>query len=308
MRVGLAAAAPTLVLSTMVSCGLASCHGGATARGPADPEQVAARIGDQIITVADVQARMNKQQPYVRARYSSAERRKEFLESLVQFEVLARAARERGYDRDPEVLRAMKDNMVAQLIKREIDDKLKPADVPEADVKKHLDAHPELLVKPEEVRVSQILVKDRERANKVHDEVRSAAAQDQKGFRELVTRYSEDEDSKQRGGDLTFFDRATTMYPKAIVEAAFALAQVGDVSAPVPLDKGFAILKLTQKRPGFTRTLEEVKPTVQRQLFHELRSQKMKEFIAQLRKETKVEIDENNLRKLLVEDKTGAAP
>jgi parvulin-like peptidyl-prolyl isomerase len=70
-----------------------------------------------------------------------------------------------------------------------------------------------------------------------------------KAFRDLVTKYSEDADSKPRGGDLTQFDRATTQHPQAVVTAAFALKEVGDVSDLVATDKGFAILKLTDKAP-----------------------------------------------------------
>src|SRR4051812_437405 len=49
--------------------------------------EVLAKIDDVIITVGDFQNRINQQSPYVRARYTSLERKKEFLDNLVRFEV-----------------------------------------------------------------------------------------------------------------------------------------------------------------------------------------------------------------------------
>ena len=42
-----------------------------------DPEQVLAKIDDIVITVGDFQARINQQSPYVRARYTSMERKRD---------------------------------------------------------------------------------------------------------------------------------------------------------------------------------------------------------------------------------------
>ena len=129
--------------------------------------------------------------------------------------------------------------------------------VPDADVEKYYNAHPEEFNQKDQVRVSQILLKDKAKADKVAAEVKALSKvnmADQKAFRDLVTKYSEDEDSKPRGGDLTFIDKDTQLYPKPIVEGAFSLKEVGDV-VTVKTDKGFHILKLTQKRPGFSRPM-----------------------------------------------------
>src|SRR5207249_10244650 len=76
-----------------------------------DPAQVLAKIDDVVITVGDFQGRINQQSPYVRARYTSLERKKEFLDNLVRFEVLAKEAERRGLGKDEEVVRTMKQVM-----------------------------------------------------------------------------------------------------------------------------------------------------------------------------------------------------
>lgn len=270
-----------------------------------DPAQVVAKVDDNVISVADVQERINKQSPFVRARYTNAERKKEFVDGLVRFEVLAAEAARRGYDKDPDVQRVMKQQMISKLMQKDFESKLKVEDVPDADVEKYYNEHPTEFHQKDEVRVSEILVKDKAKADKAYTEAKAAAKgtqpTDQQPFRNLVTKYSEDEESKPRGGDLSFFAADSATYPKPIVDAAFKLANVGDVSAPVKTDKGWAILRLTQKRPGFNRSLAEVKHQIQQRLFRDLRSKAMDNFVEDLKKKTTIEINEANLAKVVVE-------
>jgi peptidyl-prolyl cis-trans isomerase C len=287
---------------------LPACKRGGKSSGThenVDPSQVVAKVDDNVITVADVQERINKQSPFVRARYTNAERKKEFVDGLVRFEVLASEAARRGYDKDPDVQRVMKQQMISKLMQKDFESKLKVEDVPEADVEKYYNEHPTEFHQKDEVRVSQILVKDKAKADKAYAEAKTAAKNsqptDQQAFRNLVMKYSEDEESKPRGGDLSFFAADSATYPKPIIDAAFKIQNVGDVSAPVKTDKGWAILRLTQKRPGFNRSLAEVKHQIQQRLFRDLRSKAMDNFVEDLKKKTSIEINEANLAKVVVE-------
>jgi len=270
---------------------------------------VLAQVDDIVITDADLKELLARyaSQPFVLARYSSIEKRKELLDSLVRYDVLAIEARKRGYERDPEVQRVAKDRMVKLFTQQEILDKVKPADVPDVDVEKYYKDHATDYARPEMVRTSQILVKERAKAVKILAEVKAAPKSDMKAFRDLVTKYSEDPDSKPRGGDLTQFDRATTQHPQSVVTAAFALKEVGDISDLVSTDKGFAILKLTDKRPALSRSLEEAKPEIQRRLLDDLRAKKKKDYVDEARKTIKVEIFEDQLAKLDLAGSAGSA-
>jgi len=266
--------------------------------------QVVAKVDDNVITVGDVQERINKQSPFIRSRYTTLEKKKEFLDNLIRFEVMAAEAQKRGYDKDPEVIRVMKQQMISKFLQKDFESKLKVEDVPDADVEKYYAAHPEEFNRKDEVRVSQILVKDKAKADKVAAEVRAlpkGPTADQKPFRDLVAKYSEDEDSKQRSGDLTFFDKDSVAYPKPLVDAAFKLAEVGDVAGPIKTEKGYHIIKLTQKKPGFTRPLAEVKRQIQQRLFRDLRTKSMDTFIADLRQKAKIDIYEDKLNKVLID-------
>src|SRR5262249_10537694 len=155
---------------------------------------------------------------------------------------------------DPEVVRVMKQQMISKFLQKDFESKLKVEDVPDADVEKYYKDHPDEFNRKDEVRVAEILVKDKAKADKVYTQAKALpkvapqqmgitpAGGEQKGFRDLVTQYSEDEESKSRGGDLAFFAKDSTAYPKPIVDAAFKLAEVGDLAQPVKTDKGWAII------------------------------------------------------------------
>jgi peptidyl-prolyl cis-trans isomerase C len=251
--------------------------------------------------VSELQDQINRQHPYVRARYSSMERKREFLENFVRVEVLAEEARKRGYDRDPDVLRVMKQQMINALVAKEYDSKWKPEEIPDAEVERYYQEHAAEFNQPEAVRVSQIFTTDRAKAVRAAAAAKAAPPGDAAAFRALVTAYSEDEDSKPRGGDLTFFDRNTGMYPKPLVEAAFALKEVDDVSDPVQSPKGYHVLKLTQRRPGFSRPLSEVKAQIRMRLHNERRAKKMEELVAEMRQRLKVEVYEDKLGEVVVD-------
>jgi len=51
-----------------------------------------ARVGDEVITADEVRQRLNETSPFLRARYGTLERKKEFLENMVRNELLAQEA------------------------------------------------------------------------------------------------------------------------------------------------------------------------------------------------------------------------
>ena len=275
----------------------------ASQQKPEDLAEVLAKVDDVTITVGEFQDRINQQSPYVRARYTSMERKKEFLDNLVRFEVLAKEAQRRGLEKDPEVVRTMKQVMIQKLLKDQFD-KQRMEDISDDECKKFYDAHPEMYNKPEEVRVSSILVKDSATAKKVMNDPRIKGVDNQQ-FRNLVAEYSQDLATKDRGGDLRYFDAKTKDVPKPIVDAAFALQNIGDVSPPVRTEQGVVILKLTGRRKALVRTFDEVKQQIRNQIYRDKRQEAMETFVKNLRDKANVKIDESKLAKVVIE---GAGP
>ncbi|HEV7558423.1 MAG TPA: peptidyl-prolyl cis-trans isomerase [Kofleriaceae bacterium] len=276
---------------------------------------VLAKIDDVTITLGEFQERINRQSPYIRARYTSLEQKKEFLDSLIRFEVLAKEAYRRGIDKDPEVVRTMKQVMIQKLMRDEFDSKVTADTVTDDEMKKYYDANVAEYVKPEEVRASAIILKNKAQADRVLLEARGDAGKTNKGFRDLVTKYSGDEETKLRGGDLRYFDNTTKEVPAPVIKAGFALANTGDVSPVVDAGNGtFYILKQTGRRRAMTKTLDDAKPQIRNKLFRDKRLQAQKDFVDKLRGNAKIDVNESNLAKVridtsaAVDDGHGATP
>ena len=270
-------------------------------------DQPLATIDDVVITLGEFQERLNRQSPYIRARYTSLEQKKEFLDNLVRFEILAKEALRRGYDRDAEVVRTMKQVMIQKLIAEEFDQKLTASSITDEELQKAYNANLAEYVQPEEVRASAIIIKNKAQADRVALEAQGEAGKTNKGFRDLVMKYGQDEDSKLRGGDLRYFAIDNKDIPKPVVEAAFALAQTGDVSGVVAAGDGnFYILKQTGRKKSMTKTFEDAKGMIRNKLFRDKRVVVQDQFLADLRSKAKIVIDEAALAKVRLESSTGA--
>jgi peptidyl-prolyl cis-trans isomerase C len=305
------------ILCALVLC--ASCqkreeaqHGPAGGPGkgaPSAPPQSAeemkaplAKIDDVTITIGEFEERINRQSPYIRARYTSLEQKKEFLDSLVRFEILAKEAYKRGLDKDPEVVRTMKQVMIQKLMRDEFDSKVTADSVKDADMQAYYQANLAEYVKPEEVRASAIILKNKAQADRVLLEAKGDAGKTNKGFRDLVTKYTSDEETKLRGGDLRYFDMTNKDLPAPVVKAAFGLVNTGDVSAVVDAGTGqFYILKQTGRRKSMTKSFDEAKPQIRNKLFREQRMAAQKDFVEGLRQQAKIEVNEANLAKVRID-------
>src|SRR5512137_1463483 len=164
-----------------------------------------------VVTAAEFKARLDEQSPFLRQRYQSLDRKKEFLDSLVKFEILASAAEKEGYQNDPDVQLTMKKAMVQKLVQKRFGDG-DAKDISDADVQKFYDEHKDDFVKPARVRTSALLVAatpaDRAQkgaqAGKLLAQLKASSKKDPQAFQALVRSTSDDAASKGNGGDLGF--------------------------------------------------------------------------------------------------------
>lgn len=98
-------------------------------------------------------------------------------------------------------------------------------------------------------------------------------------FAELAKSVSKDPGSAEQGGDLGWVEKGV-MVPE-FEEAAFALENVGDVSAIVETSFGLHIIKLTDEKPAQAKPFDSVKE----QVIAELRDQKAAERFYELQTE-----------------------
>ncbi|EJS66285.1 peptidylprolyl isomerase [Bacillus cereus] len=122
--------------------------------------------------------------------------------------------------------------------------------VTEKDVKDHY--------KPE-IKASHILVSDENEAKEIKSKLDAGAS-----FEELAKQESQDLLSKDKGGDLGYFNSGT-MAPE--FETAAYKLKVGQISNPVKSTNGYHIIKLTDKKD--LKPYDEVKDTIRKNLEEE---------------------------------------
>jgi peptidyl-prolyl cis-trans isomerase C len=262
--------------------------------------EVLAKVGDRTITVGELADRLASQSPYLRARFESPERRKEFLDNLIRFELLVFEANRRGYADKPEIKRARRNAMIQQLIKKEVDEPLEALEITDEEIKAIYDANPLEFDRLAQVRASDIFIKDRAAAKTL---LASAKKTDLAGFRKLARERSEDEKTKGGGGDLRFFEAVGQGDPPAAIrQAAFSLDKVGAVhSELVEEGDGYHIIMLTGKRAGVTRTYEQAKRAIRHKLTREKKDAAMEALTERLRKQIDVEVDYEALNSIEVD-------
>ena len=267
----------------------------------AQADEVLATVGDRTITVGEFAERLGSQSPYLRARFESPERRREFLDNLIRFELLVHEAKRRGYADRPEVTRARRNAMVQQLIKREVEDKLAAIEITDEEIRTEYDANADEYNRPAQVRANDILIKEKKAAQKVLAKAKKVKNIEE--FRALARENSEDESTKARGGDLQFFTMEGEQGPPmAIREAAFAVNKVGSVYPElVETEDGYHVLMVTGKRAPLTRTYEQAKRAIRHKLSRRRKDVAMETLLERLRAESEVEIDYDVLSEVRVD-------
>jgi peptidyl-prolyl cis-trans isomerase C len=270
------------------------------------PEQAAeplAKIGETTITVGEFADRLASQSPYLRARYGSAERKKEFLDNMVRFELLALEASKRGLDKEPEVDRVRRQMMVQQMMTELFDEKgVKLSDIPDSEIEAYYNEHKAEFNKPEQRRASHILCSGNDKAKAkaecegVLAKIKAGKADDMELFRKLATQHNTDPETKERQGDLRFFSLAPEdgelAPPKPVRDAVWKLAKNGDLhDGVVESEQGFHIVKRTGERPALARSLEDARRLIQNRLWRQKREAAIEAFVADLR--TKANVKEN---------------
>jgi parvulin-like peptidyl-prolyl isomerase len=274
-------------------------------------KQVIAKVGDTTITLGQFAERLASQSPYLRARYASPERRKEFLDNMVRFELLSLEAKKRGLDAEDEVVRVKQQMMVQQMMKELFDDGgVKLSDISDAEITAYYEQNQVEFNKPEQRRASHILFKDKAKAEGVLAKLK-AAPDDMELFRKLAEQNTVDAETKDRFGDLRFFTKEPTPGeagpPAPVRAAAFALAKSGDLSpSVVQSEQGFHVIKLTGERAALARTLEDARRLIQNRLWRKKREDAIEKFVSDLRAKGNVKENLDLLAQVKV-DTSGAA-
>ncbi len=234
---------------------------GGPSRSPQD--EVVIRWGNQVITKADVDLRIQAMSPAMQEQLKDPAQRRNYLESLIQIKVVGAEARARKIDKIKRVANRISDTTDSILLQEYMNEKIKGLPSPtEAEVKAYYEKHKEEFVTPAYVRARHILIEAKPDA-KPEDVARAKAkaeriyAELEAGgdFDKLCAQYSEDKETKDKGGDLGLF-QAEQMVPE-FSGPVFKMKK-GDLSRPFLTPFGFHIVRIDDQIPSRQMELKDV--------------------------------------------------
>ncbi|MBX5480623.1 MAG: peptidyl-prolyl cis-trans isomerase [Myxococcaceae bacterium] len=275
-----------------------------------------ATFGGDSITVEELKERFAEMSPFARARYQTVQERKNYVEGLVRFELLAQEAAARGLQNDPEVIETAKKVMVQRLIQKELDEK--PTPISDAEVAEYYEKHKSDYVKPEMVRMSHLFIAadpkspdyaaKKKKAEELLAKARALQPLDYAGFGQLVTENSDDAKTKPLKGDMRYLsnEELTAQYGSEVAAAAKTLTQVGQVSDLVVTPKGFHILKLQGRQAALNLGVDQVKTQIQSRLLYERRQENFNKFVDSLKQKAGYTLNDAVLAKMEIDMKAPA--
>lgn len=288
-----------LLLFVVVSGALAAQTHAEDAPPSADEarrSKVFATVGSETITVGELEDVINARSPYARGRFAEPEVLKELADDQVRNELFYEGAEKLGYGKDPQVVRFVEQTFVQMFIRKEFEQAVTPDAIPEEQVVRYYENHPDEFRRPEMRRARHILVGSKAEAEEILQLLKSGKSQ---SFRELAKEKSLDAETKLRGGDLLYFTQDGALVGKPDAEAidttlaktAFELQKTGDLSKPLDLGDGkWSVLELTGIRPEKVQTAEQASAAIRRKLWREEREGALDKLMNDLRAELKPEV------------------
>lgn len=281
--------ATVAIILAMSLSGMAFAQSSAT-----KSDEVLAKVGDQVVTQADVDEVLAGVQPSQRAYLSTPEGKRELVEHISEsklFYLWGRDNKINETEKFKETISQMEKRIIAAMAMEKI---LSDVKIDDKEVQAFYDEHKAAFEVPESVKASHILIqvsKDAgndlwSKAKKELTALRKDILAGKVSFEDAAKDRS-DCPSKSDGGNLGFFTKGQ-MVPE-FDEVAFS-TKVGEISAPVKTQFGYHIVKVTDHKEASTRPFEEVKEELRQQLLQKKQMEVMKEYVGKLHKQYEVTI------------------
>lgn len=251
-------------------------------------KEVVAQIGDEKITEEDIEEIISHIPAQYRSKYSSPQGRSEIVEGLVEMKMLAWEARRRGIDKQDDVQLKI-GYIIDQTLAKELENGLKKSvKADDADIEEYYREHLDKYATPERVKARHILVDKQDRAGALLEQIRKGA-----DFQELARKNSICP-SAEKGGDLGWFGRGK-MDPE-FEKTAFALKK-GETSGVVKSSFGYHIIRLEDRKDSKTKTLDQVKKSIERALQKERIDKEVADLKEGIRKQANVMVNDEYFKR-----------
>jgi len=275
---------------------------------------VVARIGDRSIMFEEVSSNLDALPMFVRMRYQAPERRLEFLEAYIEYQLLALDASRRGMAGDSLVVDELKHDLVDRYLRENVDAAFRSADVSREDLERVYNQNLDRFNRPAQKRVLRIVVADRLEAARLAfraaELTRQASGDPVEVFRGLAKPPLAPPGVAMKLEDLGFLHEgspAAAGLPEPVVLSAMMLGELYSVGGPVEAPDGWSVLFLAEERPAVAIPFEQASSDVAGMIVDERRLEARRALAASLRAGREVTVDADVLSGLAAEASSLAA-
>jgi len=224
-------------------------------------------------------------------RYNSIPLLENVINSMINWEVWVKEARNQSIQNGIEILEAMEKYKMQQLVilldQKEVKQKVKVTD---EEVKAFFEENKTNYKEQEKIQIWEIAVTNDALANQIADRAKKG-----ENFEDLARNYTEKQAMQKRGGNLGFQTRNSTF--AEIVKKAFN-AGGNQIVEPFKYGIYFYVLKTGEYVPARQKKFEEVKGIVKSGMERKRETEKREELLSEIRKKYKFRINESILRRI----------
>ncbi len=254
-----------------------------------DGEAIVARINGEEISREEFNRRLSGLADFARMRFQTEQRRRDFLERIIEFEILADEAERQHYGDHLEVRHAMAETMADLTLEEWIASEVRLTDIESDDVERYLEEHREALAEPEERRLAEVWLEEREHAEALAARFEEESAEEndlEMRFRRFAFAHSQRRTSGDQGGDLGWFEAQDSAYG----DVSVLELEPGEVVGPVAVDGGYGLVMVIEKREATEPVLQDMEQWITAQLFEERRRQAREDWTGDLTANADVEV------------------
>lgn len=246
-----------------------------------------AKVNGKVITDKDVLMSLSGMNEGQRQSYlKDPQAKKEVLDRIIDQEVLFQEGEKAKLDQSREFKEAQENFRKQYLATRILAQNIGPK-LTDAQAKKYYERN-KLRYSTTQAYVQHILLETEAKAKEVLKQAQESGAD----FQELAVKYSKDPSVANNRGEVgpVGWDSPFVMPFKDTA----LMAKEGEIAGPVRTQFGYHLIKILKRKPGKALTFEEVELQVK----NDLRQELTEEFVAKLKRQSKVQINEAALNKL----------
>ena len=243
--------------------------------------KVLAIVNGSEITEKDIERSLLRFPKETQEHYKTEEGKNQFLEQIINFELIYNYALDNNMKNDPEYIEQVKLIEKDILIQIGVKNIMADVDITEEEIQKYYESNSEMFKSEESASAKHILVDTLEQMKEIKLEIVNGMS-----FEEAAQKYSKCPSAAQ-GGSLGSFTRGR-MVPE-FEKVAFEL-EVGEISEPVKTQFGYHLIQLDEKSSQDVKSLEESRNMIVKNILHQKQNEKYISSVTELKNKYDVEL------------------